>query len=82
LAQEAAEQFAIQAILTPVHDFAEIEAVITNIAADALSGLVLPQDSFTSVHRKLIVALAAHYRLPAVYAFDGGNLALTIQRLP
>jgi putative ABC transport system substrate-binding protein len=28
-----------------------------------------PQDSFTSVHRQLIVDLAARYRLPAVYAF-------------
>ena len=32
-------------------------------------GLILPQDSFTLVHRQLIVALATRHRLPAVYAF-------------
>jgi putative ABC transport system substrate-binding protein len=83
LAQEAAEQFAMQAVVTPVHDPAEIEAVITKIAGDPHSGLVLPQDSFTSVHRKLIVALAARYHLPAVYAFryftaEGGLLSYGI----
>jgi putative ABC transport system substrate-binding protein len=83
LAQDAAEKFAMQAIVIPVHDPGEIEAVVTKLAADPNSSLVLPQDSFTSVHRKLIVNLAARYRLPAVYAFryftaEGGLLSYGI----
>ena len=32
-------------------------------------GLVLPPDATTTAHRDLVVALAARYRLPAVYAW-------------
>jgi putative tryptophan/tyrosine transport system substrate-binding protein len=31
--------------------------------------LILPTDGFTLVHRKLIIDLAARYRLPAIYGF-------------
>jgi putative tryptophan/tyrosine transport system substrate-binding protein len=39
--------------------------------------LIIDPDAFTSVHRKLIVELAARYRVPAIYprrffATDGG----------
>ena len=33
------------------------------------AGLILPGDTFTSFHRKLIIALSAHHQLPAIYAF-------------
>jgi putative ABC transport system substrate-binding protein len=32
-------------------------------------GLVVPPDSTTTVHRDLVVALAARHRLPAIYTF-------------
>ena len=69
LAGDAAERFAMEATVTPVHDPGDIETAITKLAAKPNSSVIFPQDSFTSVHRKLIVNLVAHYQLPAVYAF-------------
>jgi putative ABC transport system substrate-binding protein len=41
-------------------------------------GLVVMADNFTTVHRDLIISLAARYRLPAVYSYryfaDAGGL--------
>jgi len=59
----------MDAIVTPVHKPGDIETVITKLAANPNSSVIFPQDSFTSVHRELIVNLVAHYQLPAVYAF-------------
>jgi putative tryptophan/tyrosine transport system substrate-binding protein len=69
LAQAAAEKFAMQAIVTSVHDPAEIESVVAKLGAEPNGGLILPQDSFTAVHRTLIIDLAARYQIPTVYAF-------------
>jgi putative ABC transport system substrate-binding protein len=57
--------------LTPVgvRDAAEIERVITAFARGSNGGLIMvgPPSSVTR-HRDLIIALAARYRLPAVYS--------------
>jgi putative ABC transport system substrate-binding protein len=47
------------------------------LAAKRNGGLIVPPDPALTAHRKLIVGLAARYRLPAVYgvrtfAADGG----------
>jgi putative ABC transport system substrate-binding protein len=55
--------------VTSVHDPAEIESVVAKLGAEPNGGLILPQDSFTAVHRKLIIDLAARYQIPTVYAF-------------
>jgi ABC-type uncharacterized transport system substrate-binding protein len=46
----------------------DIEGTIDSFARLPNSGLILPPDVTTSVHRDLIIALAARHRLPAVYA--------------
>ena len=46
---------------------ADIERAIAAIAGVPNGGMVVLPDSTTSVHRELITALAARYRLPAVY---------------
>jgi putative tryptophan/tyrosine transport system substrate-binding protein len=48
---------------------ADIERVIESIARVPGGGLILPPDTTTVVNRDLIVALAARYRLPAIYTF-------------
>jgi putative ABC transport system substrate-binding protein len=68
-AQAAAEKLGIAAVAVPVRDAAEIEAAVTMAGRELGGGLILPQDSFTVVHRQLIVELAARHRIPAVYAF-------------
>jgi len=51
-----------------VANAAEIERAIEVFASVPNGGLVLPPDITTTAHRDLIVALAARYHLPAVYA--------------
>jgi putative ABC transport system substrate-binding protein len=59
-------------------DAGEIERAITTFARTANGGLIVTPNASASVHRDLIVALAARHRLPAVYPFryhaDGGGL--------
>jgi putative ABC transport system substrate-binding protein len=62
------------------HNADEIERHITELAGEPGSGLIVTQNSSVLNHRKLIIALAAKYRLPAVYATrvfvtDGGLLS-------
>jgi putative tryptophan/tyrosine transport system substrate-binding protein len=53
----------------PVHDDADIEATMTKLARLERSGLLVLPNAFTNAHRDALVALAARYRLPAVYPF-------------
>jgi putative ABC transport system substrate-binding protein len=55
--------------LRPVdtRDAGEIERAITAFARDSNGGLIVTGSSAASVHRELIIALAARYRLPAIY---------------
>jgi ABC-type uncharacterized transport system substrate-binding protein len=54
--------------LTPVNirNTTEMERTIAALPS-ANSGLVIPGSAFAIVHRNLIVTLAAHYKVPAVY---------------
>jgi putative ABC transport system substrate-binding protein len=45
----------------------EIERAITVFAASSNGGLIITGSAAATVHRKLIIALAARHRLPAVY---------------
>jgi len=63
-----------------VRDAGEIERAITAFAQDANGGLIVTGSVWASTHRKLIIALAAQHKLPAVYngryyAADGGLIA-------
>jgi putative ABC transport system substrate-binding protein len=85
-AATAAQGFGISTIDAPVYQPAEIESVITILAHEPGGGLIFPVDSFTSAHRKLIIDLAARYRLPAVYGFryfpaEGGLVSYGIDVL-
>ena len=67
-AEVAAPSLAIELLPSPVENAADIESVIKSVARVPNGGLVLPPDATTIVNRDLIIALAARYRLPAVYA--------------
>jgi putative ABC transport system substrate-binding protein len=54
---------------TPVQDAVEIERAIDGFAQTSNSGLLVLPDSTTLLHRDLIIARAAHRRLPAIYSF-------------
>jgi putative ABC transport system substrate-binding protein len=65
----AAASFAVEGIAAPVHDPTKLEPVIAAQAAESNGGLIVMPDTFLNAHRAEITALAAHHRLPAVYAF-------------
>src|SRR5262244_1258539 len=76
--EAAASSFAIQASTAPVHAKDEIEGVIATLAGNPGAGLIVMPDLFNTINRDLIIAVAARYRVPAIYFFrsfaDSGGL--------
>ena len=76
--QAAASSLAVQARVAPVHAKDEIEGVIAAQARIPGGGLIVMPDLFNTINRDLIIALAARYRVPAIYFFrsfpDAGGL--------
>jgi putative ABC transport system substrate-binding protein len=66
-AKAAAPSLAIEIVLSLVEQPADIEHSIDALARMPNAGLVFPPDNMTNLHRDLIIALAAKYRVPAVY---------------
>jgi putative ABC transport system substrate-binding protein len=73
-----APQVGAKVIALPVHDATEIESAVSTFAREPNGGLLVLPDITTNVHRALIIAQAARYRLPAVYSYryfaTGGGL--------
>jgi putative ABC transport system substrate-binding protein len=86
-AQAAAASLAIEVVFSPIGGTAaDIERAINAFASVPNGGLVLPPDANTTVHRDLLIALAARHRLPAVYSdrlfvVAGGLLCYSIDRI-
>jgi len=57
----------VQPIRAHVYTPADIDNALDALAREPNGGLLVLPDTFTTVHRDKIVALAHHYRLPAVY---------------
>jgi putative tryptophan/tyrosine transport system substrate-binding protein len=68
-AETMAQSLAIELVLSTIENASNIGRVIESFANLSNGGLVLPPDATTTAHRDLVVALAARYRLPAVYAW-------------
>jgi putative ABC transport system substrate-binding protein len=60
---------AVKAIRLPFSNAAEIENALGDFAREPKGGLLVLPDNSTVLHRDLICALAARYRLPAIYPF-------------
>jgi putative tryptophan/tyrosine transport system substrate-binding protein len=67
--EEAAPSFAMTVRAAPVHDDAEIETMMAELAHEERGGLLILPDPFNTAHRDTIVGLAVRQRLPAVYPF-------------
>jgi putative tryptophan/tyrosine transport system substrate-binding protein len=78
-AEAAASLVGLRAIRAPVQEPRQIEEAIIAMAKEPNAGLIIVSDPFTLLHRKLIVELAARYKLPAVYGntiyVEDGGLA-------
>ena len=77
--QTAAPSFGVELSPINVRDAAEIERAITAFARSGNGGLIVSASALVLAHRNLIIALAARYKLPAVYyarfLVTGGGLA-------
>lgn len=85
--RDAAPALAIEPIEVPIKDRSEVEGAIKSNAAQPHSALVVAGDLVLSDPpvRRLIIDLAAMYRLPALYgevvfAHDGGLIAYGVDR--
>jgi putative ABC transport system substrate-binding protein len=77
---EAADKFGVKVVAAKVRDAAGIEAVFAMLAKEPHAGFVLPPDPAVAAYRKLIVELAARYRVPGIYGYrsfvaDGGLIS-------
>jgi putative ABC transport system substrate-binding protein len=66
---EAAAKYKVRPIIAEVHDPTEIENTMTKLGGETGSGVILAPDNFTTVHRELIISLAAQFRIPAIYPY-------------
>jgi len=67
--QSAAPQLGVELLPVGVRDTSEIERGITAFARGSNGGLIVTASTLAAAHRKLIIALTARHRLPAVYPF-------------
>jgi len=65
--QSVSPSVAIEVSPINVGDAGEIERALTDFARSPNGGLIVTGSALAVVHRDLIIALAARYRLPAVY---------------
>ena len=77
---DAAREFNVQPITAQVRNPAGIESAIVKLSREPNSGLIVMPDTFTAVHRKLIISLAAQFRIPTIYPYryfaeEGGLLS-------
>jgi putative tryptophan/tyrosine transport system substrate-binding protein len=65
--QAAASSLNVQVNVVTIHAKEELEGVISEQARDPGSALIVMPNAFNTTNRKLIIALTARYRVPAVY---------------
>jgi putative ABC transport system substrate-binding protein len=78
--QSAAPSFGVELTPLDVRDTSEMERAIGAFAAIANGGMVVTGSQLATAHRDTIIAMAARYRLPAVYSAryyvaDGGLIS-------
>jgi putative ABC transport system substrate-binding protein len=69
-AEATARTLAIELFAARIHDGADIEAVMSALAREPGTGLIVLPESTTNSQSALIIRLATLRRVPAIYAFD------------
>jgi len=67
-AEAAAPSFGIKLAALAVRDASDVEQAVAAFAAEPDGGLIVAPHAVTLGNRKLLIELAARYRLPAVYS--------------
>ena len=84
LIEAAAPAFAVEPVVSPVSDPADIERVLADFARQPNGAVIALPDTFMSAHRQRLILLAAQHRLPAIYPFryfatDGGLMSYGVE---
>lgn len=66
---DAANEYKIKPIIAEVNGPKDIEAAISGLAVKPGGGLITVPDNFLTLHRDLLISLAAKYRIPTVYPY-------------
>jgi putative ABC transport system substrate-binding protein len=69
--QAVAQSQRVEVSPISVHDIGNIEPAVTAFARSGNGGLILTPNASVSVHRDLIIKLAARHKLPAIYPYRG-----------
>jgi putative ABC transport system substrate-binding protein len=83
---ESAKEFHVTPIVAEVDSPAEIETTMAELGAAPGSALVVMPGNFTTLHRSLIISLAARLRIPTLYPYryfvdEGGLLSYGVDVL-
>jgi putative ABC transport system substrate-binding protein len=78
--EPVARSLAVEPIAARVNDTTEIESAVAAIGREPGGSLIVMPDAFTTVHRQLIILLAARHGVPAIYPYryqtvEGGLLS-------
>ena len=73
--QAASQSLGIEVRPIGLRDAGDIERAIAGIARSANGGLIVTPTASPSIHRDLIIMLAARHKLPAVYSFRSDVVA-------
>jgi putative ABC transport system substrate-binding protein len=65
--ESVAPSVGVEVSAISVRDASEIERAVTAFARSPNGGLILTASALSTVHRELIIALAARHKLPAIY---------------
>jgi putative ABC transport system substrate-binding protein len=69
--EAAASSLGVQAVAVPVRADTDIEPAVASFSRQPNGGLILPTDTFTRLHGRLIADLAVRHRLPMISANIG-----------
>jgi putative ABC transport system substrate-binding protein len=83
---ESAKEFHVVPVAAEVHGPVDIEATMADLGATPDSGIIVMAGNFTTLHRELIISLAARLRIPALYPYryfvdEGGLLSYGVDVL-
>ena len=83
--QTAGASIGVHATLFGIRDSSDINLAINSSRHQPSVGLIVLPEPVTGTHRALIIALAARYRLPAIYPYrffatDGGLMAYGVKQ--
>jgi len=62
-------KYSVEVARARVRNEAEIDGAVAELAAKPDGGLIVPPDTYTLVHRGVIVRSAARHRIPAIYSY-------------